>query len=313
MAAYSPASVLTDNQAFPLRGTNSMKGLTTGVESLVFGSGFSEFLTSLALAMMQLTGAHQNDTLLQGWKVRASDVGLVFESPIEHGNMSVPFKIDGTQWKGIVAKFHRQYLQAIVQYILMSLISYMIDVTLRSELGDTRQSACLASVAVGLSGLTDPARVSVPAHRPQAKPLTADMDSYYIQVAALLTSMVPGRVYLKYNIASQNLLFSISAPEEKTRQNVTRNAVKTTQVETWEESVSVSTTRIRALDQDVFIINANIAAAIMAFSKDGKNATMINQLPALVEVYAAARNLKAVQPVVQQQTRAQTPTHRGDE
>lgn len=196
------------------------------------------------------------------------------------GAFNIPFNIVDEKWK-TAATLDSLYFQAIMQYLIMSMISYMIDTTML-PLSDgeqlERRHVCLGSVAIGMSGLTDPKRAGPADPNTPVGPPSGSLETYYGNIAKILTDLAGGRVSVVYRAQPTSaLLFS----------TMTMNSG----LQTWSESATVTTGSIQAVDHDMFIINASIVCAIMDFIRDEKS-TMITQLPALVKAYEVNRGLQ---------------------
>lgn len=254
-------------QACKIKSTNKLDDFQDGDIT------FQKFRATILKYVKNLISTEAN--LLRHWTMADTGglIALKAPPPDTMAHISIPFSVSEQAWKP-VASLSVLYIQTIVQYTVMSMLSYMIDATLEPILDnqtlDMRRNICKQSVAMGLSGLINPTRAGCT----DAVGMSLDdVDGYYTRNATVLSRISPS---VKVSYASET---------KQLRLNVTDKASTT--------EIGFTTTMIQALEHDAYIINANIVRAIMSFVKTG-DSSMILRLPDLVREYETTRLLVIV-------------------
>lgn len=205
--------------------------------------------------------------LKEVWTAEDFGEDILIEMPLGRGYALVPFHITSNVWQ-VAKKRDRNYTQALIQFLVMSLVSFMLDLTPDTDATASAVIAksliCKAAAALVVSRLSDATTPCV-----QNTLNIPDFDGYYKNVAVMLSEIASSSVVVSYN--ADELLID-GMPDGK--------------------PITINIAALRACDQDMFVINANIVTAIVALvKKDTKGVALMQNLPTLVQSYITTRNL----------------------
>lgn len=256
---------------FPMRRGNSTKSLLVRTGELnVINATFPEFQQALVSCIKNLIGTKGD--LLGSWVLSCSSNGksmdLTPAQPDDKNRISIEFTMGDKSWDK-VKMYNRLYTQVIMQFVAMSIVSYMIDTTTKPLVDHkAARQICKNAVATGLSGLLDPTRFA------DARPVspTRNFDTYYVGLAAVLSGISGDSATVEYDSTEKTLLISI---KDKTQPV---------------EVISINTRFVQFAEDDMYIINASVACAIISFVQTS-DAILIKRLPHLVTVYTVTRQL----------------------
>lgn len=193
---------------------------------------------------------------LQLFQVNTTGTSSVNDHPI---NLELPFDLPDKDW--LKAKsYGKPHTQALTQFLIMSLISYMVDVKVTMSDGEkaTTKQTCIASAKLVIARLLNPKEACLNDKKPQ------NIDSYYQKVEPIFNEMANGSAEIKY--AKGALTISVAGVTKAT--------------------IALSAT----CDEDMYVINANIVVAIMALARgDKRSDAMMASLPGTVNDFVKTR------------------------
>lgn len=234
-------------------------------------SSFPEFMSAIIEA---LTTAIQENTIMQVWRVNKLNtysIGVDFSGPLQsHKSL---FQMDMTKdWDALNAIFRAQsqaqrqmYTQAIAQFALFSLLSFMVNMHMHMTLQTASEStwtlaekACTAALNLVQTCLL----MKTPGSSALSQPVDR---AYKKMVSTQLSSLSVDAAKVEYRYPADMY-------------TITPNPLKASP----DPSIDVHLNAILKL-ADMTVINANIVAAVCALSQG--NTKLVNELDGLVDNY----------------------------
>lgn len=264
------------SNVYPFRKSNSTRRKDVGFAVTNIKLGTSDFAVFRERVVESLNFLIQGSLLKTYWKASVSDTQLLLRATRDTANhkqshdLNISFSVPAASWLE-VTKLNNTYMQALVQYLMLSLLSVMADVVQEPQeslVSPGQEGMCRSSVELFIDRLLHPTARCV-----QVQVSRTSADAYYTNVAAVLEGIAGGEGTVTYDAGSHTL------------------TLKTT------ESVDVNVDALRGCEEDMFIMNANIAAAfVMCIKKHLNGTALLRALPSLVDVYCKTRG---AQPVAQ--------------